>query len=96
MGYGLSKAALGQYTKICAREHPGIIFSCCSPGFIDTAMTAGYGATKTPDQAVPVLEKMLFGDLGGNGWYFGSDGVRSPYHFMRNPGEPAYNGTMPF
>ena len=45
-GYGPSKAALGQYTKICARENPSFIFSCCSPGFINTAMTQGWGASK--------------------------------------------------
>ena len=39
------------------------------------------------------LTKCLFGDLGGSGFYFGSDGVRSPLHFMRNPGEPAYDGA---
>ena len=30
-----------------------------------------------------------------SGWYYGSDGVRSPLHFMRNPGEPAYDGVVP-
>ena len=38
----------------------------------------------------------LFGDLEGNGFYYGSDAVRSPYHFMRNPGEPEYDGVNPF
>ena len=27
--------------------------------------------------------------------YYGSDGMRSPYHFMRNPGEPVYDGVPP-
>ena len=30
-----------------------------------------------------------------SGWYYGSDGARSPLHFMRNPGEPAYDGVVP-
>ena len=30
-----------------------------------------------------------------SGWYFGSDAVRSPLHFMRNPGEPPYDGQVP-
>ena len=30
------------------------------------------------------------------GFYFGSDALRSPLHFMRNPGDPAWDGTMPF
>ena len=29
-----------------------------------------------------------------SGWYYGSDGVRSPLHFMRG-GEPAYDGVVP-
>ena len=32
----------------------------------------------------------------GNGWYYGSDGIRSPLHYMRNPGEPEYDGSDPF
>merc|ERR1711865_99977 len=95
-GYGPSKAALGQYTKICARENPSFVFSCCSPGFINTAMTQGWGASKAPSEAVPVLLKMLFGQLEASGWYYGSDGERSPYHFMRNPGDKVYDGVMPF
>ena len=27
--------------------------------------------------------------------YMGSDAVRSPLHFMRNPGEPVYDGVPP-
>ena len=29
----------------------------------------------------------------GNGWYYGSDGLRSPLHYMRNPGEPPWDGV---
>ena len=43
--------------------------------------------------ALQALKKCILEELGGNGWYFGSDGVRSPLHFMRNPGEPEYDGT---
>ena len=96
-GYGLSKALLTCYTMVLAREHPNIKSSICSPGFIDTKMTSGYGASKTPEEGTVSLLYCLFDDLdGGNGWYFGSDAVRSPLHFMRNPGEPKYDGVIPF
>ena len=94
--YGLSKALLACYTGLFAREHPRILTSCVSPGFIDTQMTAGWGASKSPDQGTLAIKRCLLEELPGNGWYYGSDGLRSPYHFMRNPGEPAYNGVNPF
>lgn len=94
--YGLSKALLACYTGYFARTHLNIISSCCTPGFIDTQMTRGYGASKTPEQGTLAIKRCLFDQLEGNGFYYGSDGVRSPYHFMRSPGEPAYDGNAPF
>jgi len=94
-GYGLSKALLTCYTGDFAKNHPNIKVNVCSPGFIDTNMTAGYGASKTPEEGTVSIKHLLFGELAGNGWYYGSDGVRSPLHFMRNPGEPAYDGVVP-
>lgn len=94
--YGLSKALLACYTGILATRHPNIVSSCVSPGFVDTQMTAGWGASKTPDEGTFPIKKCLFEELDGNGWYYGSDGLRSPYHFMRNPGEPTYDGVNPF
>mmetsp|Transcript_89829 Transcript_89829/g.262570 ORF Transcript_89829/g.262570 Transcript_89829/m.262570 type:complete len:280 (-) Transcript_89829:80-919(-) len=94
--YGLSKAALAAYTQQLAKTNPGIVSSCMSPGFIDTNMTKGFGASKKPEEGTLAIRKCLFEKLGGNGWYYGSDGIRSPYHFMRNPGEPEYDGVMPF
>lgn len=94
-GYGLSKALLANYTSSLAKQNPDLKISCCSPGFIDTNMTRGYGASKTPEEGTVAIKKLLFEALAGNGWYYGSDGVRSPLHFMRNPGEPAYDGVVP-
>lgn len=94
--YGLSKALLACYTGWFARAHPNILTSCVTPGFIDTQMTRGYGASKTPEQGTLAIKHCLFNDLEGNGWYYGSDGIRSPYHYMRNPGEPAYDGKVVF
>mmetsp|Transcript_120595 Transcript_120595/g.234872 ORF Transcript_120595/g.234872 Transcript_120595/m.234872 type:complete len:274 (-) Transcript_120595:369-1190(-) len=94
--YGLSKAALAAFTQALPRLYPNVVSSCCSPGFIDTNMTKGYGAKKGPAEGTPAIKKLLLEPLEGNGWYYGSDGERSPYHFMRNPGEPPYDGVMPF
>lgn len=94
--YGLSKAGVAAYTQFLAKQNPCIMCSCMSPGFIATNMTKGFGASKTPAEGTPAIKKCLFDELDGSGWYYGSDGVWSPYHFMRNPGEPAYDGVMPF
>lgn len=94
--YGLSKALLACYTGILAREHPNILSSCVSPGFINTQMTEGFGASKSPEEGTLSIRHCLFEELEGNGWYYGSDALRSPYHYMRNPGEPVYDGVNPF
>lgn len=94
--YGLSKALVACYTGLLAREHPNLMVSCVTPGFINTQMTEGWGASKTPDQGTMPIRHALFGDLEGSGYYYGSDAIRSPYHFMRNPGEPPYDGVHPF
>mmetsp|Transcript_7211 Transcript_7211/g.12941 ORF Transcript_7211/g.12941 Transcript_7211/m.12941 type:complete len:277 (-) Transcript_7211:123-953(-) len=94
--YGLSKSLLACYTGLFAREHPNILTSCVTPGFIQTQMTDGYGASKTPEEGTLPIKHCLFEELAGNGLYYGSDAVRSPYHFMRSPGEPAYDGVNPF
>jgi NAD(P)-dependent dehydrogenase (short-subunit alcohol dehydrogenase family) len=94
-GYGISKAFLASYTMLLAKENPRLLISCCTPGFIDTKLTAGFGASKPPEEGTLSIRQCLFGDLEGNGYYYGSDGVRSPYHFMRSPGELAYDGVPP-
>jgi NAD(P)-dependent dehydrogenase (short-subunit alcohol dehydrogenase family) len=94
-GYGLSKALLACYTMLLAKEHPEWVVSCITPGFIDTKLTAGMGATKTPEEGTVSIKHCLFEQLQGSGWFYGSDAVRSPLHFLRNPGEPAYDGVPP-
>lgn len=94
--YGLSKALVACYTGVLAREHPNLTFSCVTPGFINTQMTAGWGASKSPEQGTLAIKHALFEKLEGNGYYYGSDAIRSQYHFMRSPGEPAYDGVNPF
>lgn len=95
-GYGVSKACVATYTMVLAKEHPNLKSSCISPGFIDTAIVKGFGATKPPEEGTVSIKHCLFEDLEGNGYYYGSDGVRSPYHVLRNPGEPAYTGELPW
>ena len=77
---------------ILARNHPNVLVSCCSPGFVDTHMTEGMGATKPASEGTHSIMKCLFDELKGSGFYYGSDGLRSPLKGMRNPGEPEYNG----
>ena len=76
---------------IAARENPNIKINAVSPGFIDTAMTAGMNASLKPEQGTVSTRHCLFKDV-GNGWYYGSDGLRSPLGKTRDPGAPAYNG----
>jgi carbonyl reductase 1 len=94
--YAGSKALLACYTMSLARQHPNLSISILSPGYIKTNMTKGYGATKSPSEGTASLRKCLFDDLGGmSGYFWGSDGLRSPLHYLRNPGEPEYNGEAP-
>lgn len=90
--YGLSKACLSVYTMILAEEYPSLTVSTISPGFIDTAIVRGFGAKKPPEEGTVSIRHCLFEELSGNGYYYGSDALRSPLHYMRNPGEPPYTG----
>ena len=86
-----------------ARDHPDLIINAVTPGFVETNLTKGYtehygksGAElgmKKPDEATLSVERCLFEDV-GSGLYFGSDGVRSPLHQYRSPGDPEYVGTF--
>ena len=88
--YGLSKATLMVLSMIVARTNPGITVATVSPGFIDTAMTRGFGASRTPEQGTHSTRHCLFTPLKGNGWMYGSDGKRSPIDASREPSDPVY------
>lgn len=90
--YGFSKACLNAYTMHLARQHPNLKINAVTPGFIDTDITRGMGATKTPDEGTKPAIYCLIGDLEGNGRYYGSDAVRSPLDRYRGPGDPPYTG----
>lgn len=95
--YGLSKAALTQFTMQLAAAHPRLKVNACSPGYVLTDLTAGMGATKRPDESnchvAPLF--LLFGEVptpAGSAYYYGSDAVRSPLNVYRGPGDPPYTG----
>jgi len=92
LNYGLSKAALCSLTMIQARENPNLMVVSLSPGFVATSMTAGVGSNKlTPEQGCLSSIKCLFGEV-TRGFYYGSDGLRSPLTVSRDPGTPEYQG----
>lgn len=88
--YGLSKACLNAYTVETSLLHPDLLVNSCSPGFIDTDLTKGYGAKLTPDQGTVSALHCLFNSDVGTGKYFGSDGLRSPLNKYRAPGDAPY------
>ena len=93
--YSGSKALLACYTMELANEHPNnLMISIVTPGYIKTALTKGSGATKEPHEGTVSIKKALFEDLPSSGWFWGSDGLRSPLHWMRNPGEPEFDGVV--
>jgi NAD(P)-dependent dehydrogenase (short-subunit alcohol dehydrogenase family) len=100
--YGLSKACTNAYTLQLARLHPTLRINACTPGFIETDMTRKYAVSqgktpvelgmKTPEDGARCPLLLLFGELEGNGRYYGSDGMRSPFDAYRAPGSPPYTG----
>jgi len=90
-GYGLSKAGLTAYTILQGKLYPNLKCTSLSPGFIQTAMTSGFGAKLKPEEGTVSLLRCLFGDV-VSGYYYGSDGLRSPLTVTRDPGTPEYQG----
>lgn len=100
--YGLSKACTNAYTLQLARRHPDLHINACTPGFIETDMTRAYAASqrktpaelgmKAPEDGARSPLFVLFAELEGNGWYYGSDAKRSPLDAYRAPGSPPYAG----
>uniref|UniRef100_A0A7S3DXJ3 Protochlorophyllide reductase n=1 Tax=Entomoneis paludosa TaxID=265537 RepID=A0A7S3DXJ3_9STRA len=94
--YGFSKAALNAYTWWLAHEHPQWLINSVSPGWIQTEMTVGQGASKSPEEgAIPPVYLLMSPDIAtqpAQGRYYGSDCQRSPMHTYRDPGEAPYDG----
>jgi carbonyl reductase 1 len=55
-------------------------------------MTKGFGAKLTPEQGCVSSIKCLFDSSVVSGYYYGSDGLRSPLTCTRDPGTPEYGG----
>jgi NAD(P)-dependent dehydrogenase (short-subunit alcohol dehydrogenase family) len=92
-GYGSSKALLNAYTVIHAKMEKDVIINSCSPGWILTDLTKGMGASNPPSKgAVCPVWALMSADLVDlpTGRYYGSDCVRSPLHYYRDPGEAPY------
>ena len=93
--YGFSKALVNAYTAIHAKDEPDLIINSCTPGWIQTDLTAGMGASNPPSKgAVPpvhLLTSEKF-EKRPTGRYYGSDCLRSPIDRYRNPGDPEYEG----
>lgn len=62
--FGFSKACLGSYTQILARQHPSILSICCSPSFIATDMSKTYpkyDTLKTIDEGGAYVSDLAIG-----------------------------------
>ena len=90
--YKLTKAVAHKLNEIIARANPNLLVSAVSPGFVATNLSNHNENAITPEQGCVSTIHALFAELSGSGFYYGSDGVRSPLHFMRSPGEPAFEG----
>jgi carbonyl reductase 1 len=93
--YGYSKALLAAYTYQLSRDYPALVVNTVTPGFIDTDMTQGFGASNPPSKgAEPIVRLLMSSDFVGipQGRYYGSDVQRSPLDVYRGPGEPVYEG----
>ena len=89
--YGLSKAALCALTLAQAKAYPNLKVTSLSPGLVATPMTNNSARGITPEQGCISSLKCLFGDV-TSGFYYGSDGLRSPMTVSRDPGTPEYKG----
>lgn len=100
--YGLSKACANSLTMCLAQNHPSLRINACTPGFIETDLTRPYAESsgkspadlgmKSPEEGTRSAMHLLFEELDGNGWYYGSDAVRSPLDKYRAPGDPPFAG----
>ena len=49
-----------------------------------------------PEEGTVSILHCPFNELKGNGFFYGSDALRSPLHFMRDPGTPEYLGDADY
>jgi len=95
--YGLSKACLNAYYMWLAQQprYENRVVNTCTPGYIATDMTSGWGGNKKPaSYAMKVIMKLTFDDLTPqSGCFYGSDAERSPMHCYRDPGDVVFDGS---
>ena len=89
-GYGASKALLTALTMAQAKAYPNLRCYSLSPGWIQTKMTAGSAASRTPEEGCVAYLRVLFEPGAVSGWFYGSDGLRSPITMSRDPGTNEY------
>jgi carbonyl reductase 1 len=99
--YGLSKALAYAYTMYTAKAlaDQNVISLCLSPGFIATAIIPEeFRSMGKPveEGTASLLHCLLEATKENNGWFYGSDVRRSPPHVLRNPGEPEFDGKLPW
>ena len=85
--YCFSKACLNVLTRDFADMHPSLVINACTPGFIETDMTAGKGASNPPEMGTVAPLHCLFAEGIESGVFFGSDAVRSPLDRYRAAGK---------
>jgi NAD(P)-dependent dehydrogenase (short-subunit alcohol dehydrogenase family) len=97
--YLFSKACMNAYTAILARENPHLAVAAVCPGFIDTAINKGMGATATPDEGAAPLKRMLFEKNIGQGWFYEADckraGPHGPIRYPNFEEVAEYDGALP-
>ena len=108
--YGISKACANLLTLQYSVQYPELLVNACTPGFIETDLTKPYliksgksandiGMLKPKLGTASILYCLFSSSIkeengAHSGLYFGSDGVRSPLHVYRGPGDPAYDGAQ--
>jgi carbonyl reductase 1 len=99
--YSLSKALVYAYTIYTAKTFAdkNVISLSLTPGLIATGMILEEmraRAKPVEEGTVSLLHCLFEATKENNGWFYGSDAKRSPPHFVRNPGEPEFDGTLPW
>lgn len=90
--YGFSKACLNSYMISLANGFPNLRINSCTPGYIDTDLTKGFGGggKKPPHEGTHAPVFLIMGEPSGSGKFYGSDSRRSPLDKYRSPGDPEY------
>ncbi|EJU03091.1 NADP-binding protein [Dacryopinax primogenitus] len=66
--YAVSKVGMTALTKICAREHPGMVINACCPGYVKTDMAPNGFLTPEGGSFTPTL--LAIGDIGNTSGLF--------------------------